>query len=161
MQQQFVIRHAHAKRSFFDCSIDTDLEILIPDSYVENIAERLSLYTRLDNCDTEEDLKEFHQELTDRFGPVTEEVEDLFDTVRIRKLAVKLGFEKISFKNNTVRLYFMDRPDSKYFESDIFRGLLDFIQKQTRQAATLIERAMSSASATTRADFTPAAGTSS
>ncbi len=117
-----------------DCSIDTDLEILIPDSYVENIAERLSLYTRLDNCETEEDLKEFHQELMDRFGPVPEEVEDLFDTVRIRKMAVKLGFEKISFKNNTVRLYFIDRPDSKYFESEVFRGLLDFIQKQTRNA---------------------------
>lgn len=117
-----------------DCTIDTDLEILIPDDYVESVTERLSLYTRLDNCETEAELLEFHQELQDRFGPVPEEVEDLFDTVRIRKLAVELGFEKLIFKDKTVRLYFINRPDSKYFESEIFRGLLDFIQKQMRQA---------------------------
>ena len=51
-----------------DCSIDTDLEILIPDDYVENITERLSLYSRLDNCETETDLDGFHRELEDRFG---------------------------------------------------------------------------------------------
>ena len=39
-----------------DCTIDTDLEILIPDDYVESIAERLSLYQRMDNCETEEEL---------------------------------------------------------------------------------------------------------
>ena len=53
-----------------DCTIDTDLEILIPDSYVESITERLSLYTRLDNCDTEEELQNFHTEMLDRFGPI-------------------------------------------------------------------------------------------
>ncbi len=117
-----------------DCTIDTDLEILIPDSYVESITERLSLYTRLDNCETEAELLDFHRELQDRFGPVPEEVDDLFDAVRIRKLAVELGFEKLIFKDKGVRLYFINRPDSKYFESDTFRNLLDFIQKQTRQA---------------------------
>lgn len=53
-----------------DCTIDTDLEILIPDSYVESITERLSLYTRLDNCEKEEDLQTFHTEIIDRFGPI-------------------------------------------------------------------------------------------
>ena len=117
-----------------DCTIDTDQEILIPDSYVESSTERVSLYTRLDNCETEEALVEFHTELEDRFGPVPEEVDDLFDTVRIRKLAVELGFEKLICKDKGVRLYFINRPDSNYFESEIFRDLLDYIQKQTRQA---------------------------
>jgi transcription-repair coupling factor (superfamily II helicase) len=117
-----------------DCSIDTDREILIPDDYVESITERLSLYTRLDNCETEEELIAFHRELEDRFGPVPAEVEDLFDTIRIRKLAVELGFEKLIFKDKSVRLYFINRPDSTYYESATFRNLLDFIQKQTRQA---------------------------
>jgi transcription-repair coupling factor (superfamily II helicase) len=117
-----------------DCSIDTDREILIPDDYVESITERLSLYTKLDNCETEEELIAFHRELEDRFGPVPAEVEDLFDTIRIRKLAVELGFEKLIFKDKSVRLYFINRPDSTYYESATFRNLLDFIQKQTRQA---------------------------
>lgn len=77
-----------------DCTIDTDLEILIPDDFVESITERLSLYQRLDNCETEDDLLVMRQELEDRFGALPQQVEDLFITVRCRKLAVDLGFEK-------------------------------------------------------------------
>jgi transcription-repair coupling factor (superfamily II helicase) len=117
-----------------DCTIDTDLEILIPDSYVESITERLSLYTRLDNCDTEEELLGFHTEMIDRFGPIPAQVEDLFTTVRCRKLAVGLGFEKMSLKDDILRCYFINRPDSPYFESDIFRNTLDFLQKHTNKA---------------------------
>ena len=89
-----------------DCTIDTDLEILIPDSYVESITERLTLYTRLDNCDTEEELQQLHTELIDRFGPIPPQVEDLFNTVRIRKIAVGLGFEKLILKNEDSALLF-------------------------------------------------------
>ncbi len=117
-----------------DCTIDTDLEILIPDSYVESITERLSLYSRLDNCDTEEELIAFHAELKDRFGPVPKQVEDLFDTVRSRKIAIKLGFEKMLLKDDTLKCYFINKPDSPYFESEVFKQLLNFIQKGTSQA---------------------------
>jgi len=117
-----------------DCTIDTDLEILIPDSYVESITERLSLYTRLDNCDTEEELQQFHSEMIDRFGPIPPQVDDLFDTVRIRKLAVTLGFEKMILKDEDLRCYFINRPDSPYFESDIFRLILEYLQKHTNKA---------------------------
>ena len=117
-----------------DCSIDTDLEILIPDSYVESITERLSLYSRLDNCDKEEELLQFYAELKDRFGPVPKQVNDLFDTVRCRKLAVTLGFEKMLLKNEVLKCYFINKPDSPYFESEVFQRLLDFIQTQTNKA---------------------------
>jgi transcription-repair coupling factor (superfamily II helicase) len=117
-----------------DCTIDTDLEILIPDRYVENITERLSLYTRLDNCDTEEELLEFAREMYDRFGPVPKQVEDLFDTVRCRKLAVELGFEKMLLKDETLKCYFVNKPDSPYFESATFHNILSFIQTQTNKA---------------------------
>jgi transcription-repair coupling factor (superfamily II helicase) len=117
-----------------DCTIDTDLEILIPDSYVESITERLSLYTRLDNCEKEEDLITFHTEMIDRFGPIPNEVEDLFTTVRCRWLGVKLGFEKMSLKENIMRSYFVNKNDSPYFESDIFKNILDYLQKGTNKA---------------------------
>jgi len=117
-----------------DCTIDTDLEILIPDDYVESITERLSLYTRLDNCENEEDLKLFNMELIDRFGPLPKQVEDLFDTVRCRKLAVEMGFERMILKNDTLKCYFINKPDSPYFESETFKYILEFIQKQTNKA---------------------------
>ena len=117
-----------------DCTIDTDLEILIPDAYVESINERLSLYTRLDNCDTEEELQQFHTEISDRFGPIPRQVEDLFITVRCRRLAVDLGFEKMVLKEETLRCYFINNPDSPYFESDTFNNMLRFVQTLTHKA---------------------------
>ena len=117
-----------------DCTIDTDLEILIPDNYVESVTERLSLYTRLDNCESETELLEFHKDMIDRFGPIPDKVEDLFDTVRIRALAVTLGFEKMILKEEHLRCYFINRPDSPYFESDTFRMILEYIQKHTNKA---------------------------
>jgi transcription-repair coupling factor (superfamily II helicase) len=116
-----------------DCSIDTDLEILIPDDYVESITERLSLYSRLDNCETENDLKNFHAEMNDRFGPVPPQVEDLFTTVRTRKIAVTLGFERMFLKNETLKCFFVSNPDSPYFQSDTFNGILQFLQTGTNK----------------------------
>jgi transcription-repair coupling factor (superfamily II helicase) len=117
-----------------DCTIDTDLEILIPDDYVESITERLSLYQRLDNCETEEELQQMAEEMKDRFGLLPQQVNDLFVTVRCRKLAVGLGFEKMSLKDETLRCYFINRPDSPYFESQTFQQILSFIQTGTNKA---------------------------
>ena len=117
-----------------DCTIDTDLEILIPDDYVESITERLSLYQRLDNSETEGELQLMTVEMQDRFGPLPQPVNDLFITVRCRKLAVELGFEKMSLKDETLRCYFINRPDSPYFESQTFQQILSFIQTGTNKA---------------------------
>lgn len=117
-----------------DCTIDTDLEILIPDEYVESITERLSLYQRLDDSETEEDLLAMRKEMEDRFGALPQQVEDLFITVRCRKLAVELGFEKMSLKENILRCFFINRPDSLYFESDIFQKIIQFLQTGTNKA---------------------------
>lgn len=117
-----------------DCTIDTDLEILIPDEYVDSITERLTLYTRLDNSETEAELQEFAVELGDRFGPVPQQVVDLLDTIRSRRVAVELGFEKMMLKNEVLRCYFISKPDSPYFESDLFRRILQYIQTETNKA---------------------------
>ncbi|MFM2139734.1 MAG: transcription-repair coupling factor [Bacteroidota bacterium] len=117
-----------------DCTIDTDLEILIPDAYVESITERLSLYQRLDNCESDTELEQLKKELADRFGPVPATVEDLFTTVRCRKWAVELGFEKMSLKDGVLRCYFINRPDSPFFESELFRRILDYLQTGTNKA---------------------------
>ena len=117
-----------------DCTIDTDLEILIPDEYVESITERLSLYSRLDNCENEKALTDFHKEMIDRFGSIPAQVEDLFTTVRCRKLAVDLGFEKMILKDNILKCFFVANADSPYFNSEVFLKILNFIQTETNKA---------------------------
>jgi transcription-repair coupling factor (superfamily II helicase) len=111
-----------------DCTIDTDLEILIPDSYVESIAERLSLYTQLDQCEHESELQLFRESLIDRFGPIPKQVEDLFTALRLRWLGKELGFEKVMLKNRQLKLYFVGNPESPYFQSPIFDYILEATQ---------------------------------
>lgn len=115
-----------------DCVIETDLEILIPDTYVNNISERLQLYSRLDNIKNEEELKAFTDEVRDRFGVLPVSVEELINTVRLRWLGEQLGFEKLSLKNETLRAYFISNND-KYFASETFGKMITYVQKHPRQ----------------------------
>jgi transcription-repair coupling factor (superfamily II helicase) len=114
-----------------DCVIETDLEILIPETYVNNTTERLQLYSRLDNIKDEEQLEKFVIEMRDRFGPVPPSVEELVNSVRLRWLGEKLGFEKLALKGEKLRAYFVSNKDS-YFSSDIFGAILSYVQKHPR-----------------------------
>jgi transcription-repair coupling factor (superfamily II helicase) len=121
-----------AKLIVQDCIIETDLEILIPDSYVNNTSERLQLYSRLDNIKNEEQLLKFSQEVHDRFGDLPESVLELINSVRLRWLGEQLGFEKLSLKNDRLRAYFVSGKD-EYFNSETFGKILSFVQKHSRQ----------------------------
>jgi transcription-repair coupling factor (superfamily II helicase) len=117
-----------------DCTIDTDLEILIPDTYVESITERLSLYTQIDNVKDNEELEKYAQQLVDRFGPLPQQVVDMLTAIRCRKVARELGFEKLILKNEQLRLYFVSNPESPYFESEVFNKIMSYIQTRTNNA---------------------------
>jgi transcription-repair coupling factor (superfamily II helicase) len=117
-----------------DCAIDTDLEIMLPDDYVESIGERLSLYTRLDQSEDDAALEAMKIELVDRFGPMPKQVASLFTTIQSRRLAIGLGFEKMTLKDETLRCFFINRPDSPYYESAVFKGLLSYTQTAMNNA---------------------------
>lgn len=117
-----------------DCQIDTDLEMLIPDTYVNNSPERLALYTRLDNIENEEGLEKFKAELADRFGAVPREVKELFDAVRLRWVAKKLGFDRILFKHRKLRCFFVQNQNSAYYQSPTFMNIIQHVHKFMPQA---------------------------
>lgn len=107
--------------------IDTDLEVLIPDEYVTNVAERYNLYNDISKLENEGQLDSFRRSLRDRFGPVPRQVEELLNTLRLQWLGKEIGFEKVSFKKNVLRGYFATNP--AYFESDRFGRILQFVQQ--------------------------------
>lgn len=115
-----------------DCSIETDLAILIPDTYVTNISERLGLYNELDNLKDEAALERFITQLVDRFGPMPSEVVDLTETVKLRWQAEKLGFEKLSIKNGSMKCQFATSADKDYFNGPVFGQILAFVQKNPK-----------------------------
>lgn len=111
-----------------DCVIETDLEMLIPDSYVGNITERLGLYTQLDEFKTMDQLREFEKNLSDRFGPIPKQVKHLMRSVELRWKAVDLGFEKLILKDNNLRGYFISKPESEFYQTDTFGAVLEFVK---------------------------------
>ncbi|MCD4774276.1 MAG: transcription-repair coupling factor, partial [Bacteroidales bacterium] len=111
-----------------DCIIETDFEVLIPDEYISNITERLSLYKELDNIESEDKLNEFKEKLNDRFGTVPLQTLELINTIKLRWLAKKIGFEKIFLKNKRFTGYFISNQESAYYQSPDFSSVLRFVQ---------------------------------
>jgi len=116
-----------------DCLIDTDISLLFPDAYIENNSERLRLYRVLDNIGTEDGLQRFEHELEDRFGPVPEVTAELMNVVRLRWMAIHLGFEKIILKKGLMIMHFVSNPDSSYYATATFKAVLAFVQGQGRR----------------------------
>ena len=111
-----------------DVTIDTDFELLFPDDYVNNIAERLNLYTQLNGLKTEEELLKFETELIDRFGELPKQVTDLLNSVQIKWIATKAGFEKIVMKQGKLIGYFINDQQSNFYQSSNFTKVLQFVQ---------------------------------
>lgn len=113
-----------------DVVIDTDVEMLIPDEYVESIQERLNLYTELDSVEAEENLKAFETQMVDRFGKLPRQVLELFEGLRLRWACKRLGFERIVLKNGKLRCYFIENAQSPYFDSPVFKQLFKWVGSQ-------------------------------
>ncbi len=110
-----------------DCTIDTDLELLIPDSYIPQISERIRLYKELDTITTEYQLNKFIEELRDRFGELPKQLMQLTYVVQLRREAIKLGFEKIVIKGGIMLVYFVNNQKSPYYKSKLFENLMIYI----------------------------------
>lgn len=115
-----------------DTQIDTDFELLFPDDYINNITERLNLYTKLNNLVTEEELQQFESELTDRFGELPVQALDLLNSVRLKWTAAEIGLEKLVMKKGKMIGYFVTDQNSKFYQSETFTKVLQFVQTHPR-----------------------------
>ena len=112
-----------------EITIDTDFSLLFPDDYVNNISERLRLYTALNTLKTDHELTTFQTEVIDRFGPLPTEVVDLLDSVKMKWIGMQLGLEKIMMKQQKMIGYFIPDQNSQFFDSPYFSKILRFVQK--------------------------------
>ena len=111
----------------YDCTIETDQLALIPDTYIDMTAEKIRIYKELDSLSSDKEMESMKAKLSDRFGPLPDEVLRLFDIVKIRQLGQKLGFDKIIIKNGVLIAFFVSNPLSQYYKSDRFSKVLENI----------------------------------
>ncbi len=83
---------------------------LLPDAYCGDIHQRLVIYKRLANCESQQDLDDMQQELIDRFGLLPEPAQTLFDCHRLRILAKPLGISKVDASSEAIQIQFVPNP---------------------------------------------------
>ena len=118
-----------------DCVIESDMELLLPADYVPQESERISLYQELDSIERELDLQAFKTRLQDRFGKVPQVTLELLRIPRLRRLARKLGIEKVALKQGYMYTYFVDDSNKAYYQSPMFGRMLHYLQQHPRQCA--------------------------
>ena len=115
-----------------ECQVESDLELLLPATYVTGSSERMLLYRELDSLVLDKDVDAFRARLEDRFGPVPPDTEALQRIDPLRRLAARLGAEKVFLKGGRMTLFFVSNPDSPYYQSQAFGKVIAYMMKYTR-----------------------------
>ncbi|WP_313374698.1 transcription-repair coupling factor [Chishuiella sp.] len=115
-----------------DVQIDSDLQIMLPDEYIESSEERLLLYKELAEVNNEEELSVFRNNLIDRFGTIPNEAENLLQSIQLKWVSKKLGFERLVMKNGVLLAYFINKPQSEFYQSEKFRLILNYVQNNAK-----------------------------
>ncbi len=122
-----------------DCQVDTDFELLFPDSYIPGTSERMLLYRELDSIENSEQLEIFKLALIDRFGKIPRESNELLGVIELRWKAIELGVERVILKNKKMICYFVADPDSPFYQTSAFIKIVQFVQ-QGKTGGTMREK---------------------
>ena len=115
-----------------ECTIETDLEVLLPDEYVTNIGERLLLYKELNSLVSDDELEAYSRRLEDRFGPLPDPTKELIATVRLRRMAQQFGIEKLVLKQDKMICHFVSDQESQFFKSEDFMKIIRYAQSNPK-----------------------------
>jgi transcription-repair coupling factor (superfamily II helicase) len=103
--------------------INLPLSAFLPESYVPDIDQRLSLYRRLAKMRDLKEISGLKEEMTDRFGHLPDEVNNLLLKIMLRTLAIRAGCKRLDLADNQLRLQFSEAHQTKPF------GILEMISQ--------------------------------
>jgi transcription-repair coupling factor (superfamily II helicase) len=112
-----------------EVQIDTDLEVYLPDDYINIVKERLALYQKLSTLKTQDELNDFETQLIDRFGPLPDEAKELIESVRLKWIATQLGMERLLIKKKSCICYFLADQQSAFFQTAHFTYIISEVQQ--------------------------------
>ena len=115
-----------------ECLVESDLELLFPNEYIPSSSERMLLYRELDGLELDKDVLDFKARLEDRFGKVPTEGQELLRIVPLRRLAKRLGAEKVVRKAERMVLYLVSNPDSPFYQSIAFGKVIGYMGTHPR-----------------------------
>lgn len=115
-----------------ECTVESDLELLFPNEYIPSSSERMLLYRELDKLELDKDVEAFKARLVDRFGKIPPEGEELIRIVPLRRMAKRMGIEKVILKLGRMTLYFVSNLESPYYQSEAFGRIINYMSQNPR-----------------------------
>jgi transcription-repair coupling factor (superfamily II helicase) len=116
------------KQYVSDCQLETDIEVHIPDDYINNVTERMTVYRSLAEIEEFEELRKFEANLIDRFGPIPPAVSRLLLSKQLIWAGKDSGLEKVVFKHKKLIGYFLADKESSFYKSAKFEKVIMYIQ---------------------------------
>ena len=90
-------------------AINLGVSIRIPEEYIYDASQRLRTYKRVSSAESEAELADIHAEIADRYGPISETVENLFEYARLRREASRLGVVSIDREGDRLAVKFSEQ----------------------------------------------------
>lgn len=109
-----------------ECVVESDLELLFPAQYIPTSSERMLMYRDLDRMELDREVDDFRKQLVDRFGKIPPEGEELIRIVPLRRMAKRLGIERIILKQGKMLLNFVSNDESPYYQSKAFGKIIAY-----------------------------------
>lgn len=131
LEGEYVEKGPSRRQFVCDSTVETDRMAMIPEDYLDITAEKIRIYKQLDSMNSDKDIDRLQSQISDRYGKIPEELENLFEVVKIRNAASSIGFEKVIVKNGMLLCFFISNPMSSYYKTDLFASVLQKINENS------------------------------
>jgi transcription-repair coupling factor (superfamily II helicase) len=121
MQSAIAEMKGEPLQEILEPEVNLNISAFIPESYIPDIDQRLSVYRRLARMNTLEEIQDFKSELIDRFGNLIDETANLFLKVMLKILSVRAGVRRLDLTGSQLVLYFSPDHQKRPF------GLVDMV----------------------------------
>ena len=95
LEEAIAERQGLQRRENWSPQINLGLSVMITENYVPDLELRMGLYRRLSLLDTPEEIEGFAAEMIDRFGPLPEEVNNLFEVIKTKITCYRAGIARV------------------------------------------------------------------
>ncbi len=128
LYQEEITQSKDGEGSFFvdDCTVESDMPMFFPETYVPGSSERIMLYRELDSITDDDALARYRAHLIDRFGIPPRQAEALMLLPALRRKARALGVEKVFMKGKGMTLFFVSDTSSAFYKSATFGNVINY-----------------------------------
>ena len=126
-----------------ETQVEFDLSAYLEKSYVKDNVERLNLYRKLSEATTTDQIDDWHEEVVDRFGKMTQPGLNLVKAAKIKLIASKMLLKKVTIRSK--RVWLMGPKNESilgehFYGTGYFQKLLSKIQQDDSHPYKLVQK---------------------